>query len=721
MIARILALLTYSCGILLLLAFGLRLGGPQFVLELSHDSLGHLRGYSYAYVIPKPWGWPVLRTTGDEVDGYYSRLVLSENGVPLKYPHANAPTIDTVGEGRYAHMRTNELYFSTSDNSDPRSNGRTYEISVPLTPAPSLTKALLMATLLLLGAWALARSGGRWRWHGRTKFALTGFAVYALIWQVLIWDGRPHIINSGDGGVVAGIAAANLWPDRLASDIVYSNIANFSFYKTLTIPLTIALTRLTDDVGTSYALLSAPLLLIQMFGFYLLGRRLCPGYGWPTILAFLSVAPVYVINGELWGSLSEPLTRYAFNAFFPFVLLTALPPIAPWKPFTAMVMCAIGIYLHPVSAPSVALALWTAFALQRPPQWRWSYHLLVMIAAGSVFLIAAIPFALSFVVNFPTQSNAESAHLAGEILRDSVGSDYVSLPAALISFLHYTVATQQQGFGWLWLVIITAALMLWKVSPRMPRLFANRFRFVGLVGVGFILSSVGLTALDQTLAILRNGYPAQMDLIRNIRFLVPIALILTTSGVAWLAADITLRPLARSIALACGGAIAVLWMQSYPTVPLQELFSRLDGRINLQPDGSAQRALALLARAPSGGSVLTLPATISTPESEFVGLAVRYAGRQPTIFLQKDINLLAYSSSSSIQDWDTRQKLLKQLEMETDPARVDSLLNQMTARYGITYVLMNKDVSGALRTAIIHRGNQLGPEGDWVLQQIRQH
>ena len=56
-----------------------------------------------------------------------SRLVLLENGVPLPQGHAPHADIRTLGGGRYSHWHEN-LYFATSDGSDPRSNGRVYTV-----------------------------------------------------------------------------------------------------------------------------------------------------------------------------------------------------------------------------------------------------------------------------------------------------------------------------------------------------------------------------------------------------------------------------------------------------------------------------------------------------------------------------------------------------------------------------------------------------------------
>lgn len=54
-----------------------------------------------------------------------SRLVVLENGVPLAEGHCGHDDVRRLGAGRYSHWCAN-VYFSASDNSDPRSNGRTY-------------------------------------------------------------------------------------------------------------------------------------------------------------------------------------------------------------------------------------------------------------------------------------------------------------------------------------------------------------------------------------------------------------------------------------------------------------------------------------------------------------------------------------------------------------------------------------------------------------------
>jgi hypothetical protein len=64
-----------------------------------------------------------------------SQLVLREDGRPLGPAHSGHKDIEDFGRGRYSHWLDNKsgeyLYFSTSDNTDPRKNGRTYTVTVP--------------------------------------------------------------------------------------------------------------------------------------------------------------------------------------------------------------------------------------------------------------------------------------------------------------------------------------------------------------------------------------------------------------------------------------------------------------------------------------------------------------------------------------------------------------------------------------------------------------
>jgi hypothetical protein len=60
-----------------------------------------------------------------------SPLVIYENDKPLALPHSDHNDIEKFGHGRYAHLKGQGILMSTSDNSDPRTNGRRYYVAVP--------------------------------------------------------------------------------------------------------------------------------------------------------------------------------------------------------------------------------------------------------------------------------------------------------------------------------------------------------------------------------------------------------------------------------------------------------------------------------------------------------------------------------------------------------------------------------------------------------------
>ena len=61
-----------------------------------------------------------------DIEGF-SRLVVFEDGNPLVEAHVAQPDIKLRGRGAYIHWGEH-VFFSSSDNSDPTANGRTYSV-----------------------------------------------------------------------------------------------------------------------------------------------------------------------------------------------------------------------------------------------------------------------------------------------------------------------------------------------------------------------------------------------------------------------------------------------------------------------------------------------------------------------------------------------------------------------------------------------------------------
>jgi hypothetical protein len=85
-----------------------------------------------AYIITQNYG--TIEDTN--AAPFQSKLQIYENGVALPLAHAIHADIRSLGKGRFSHW-SGALRFSSSDNTDPRTNGRTYTYQV-LTAAPPM-------------------------------------------------------------------------------------------------------------------------------------------------------------------------------------------------------------------------------------------------------------------------------------------------------------------------------------------------------------------------------------------------------------------------------------------------------------------------------------------------------------------------------------------------------------------------------------------------------
>ena len=87
-------------------------------VECMHPEHGH------CYIASMDFG-----EEGDKFTGNKSMIVLFENGKPLGPPRSVHADVREKGMGRYSHWTRETLYFSASANTDPRTNGRKYEIA----------------------------------------------------------------------------------------------------------------------------------------------------------------------------------------------------------------------------------------------------------------------------------------------------------------------------------------------------------------------------------------------------------------------------------------------------------------------------------------------------------------------------------------------------------------------------------------------------------------
>lgn len=95
---------------------------PDRRIKLDSQMVRRRGGNAYFVLAPE------LQQEADDLE-HLSRSpwVLLEDGRPLGPPHALHSEIETIGNGRWSHWN-DAVIFSTSDNSNPRANGRHYEL-----------------------------------------------------------------------------------------------------------------------------------------------------------------------------------------------------------------------------------------------------------------------------------------------------------------------------------------------------------------------------------------------------------------------------------------------------------------------------------------------------------------------------------------------------------------------------------------------------------------
>jgi hypothetical protein len=116
-----------------LAATGVRAGADgrgRFVIEPTE--MRREIGKAWTVTLPPEW----QTTADDPAHPQRSGAVLLEDGRPLGPAHAIHQTIRDAGGGAYSHW-FELLYFSTSDGSDPRTNGREYVVEDGPRPPPA--------------------------------------------------------------------------------------------------------------------------------------------------------------------------------------------------------------------------------------------------------------------------------------------------------------------------------------------------------------------------------------------------------------------------------------------------------------------------------------------------------------------------------------------------------------------------------------------------------
>jgi hypothetical protein len=120
-------------------------GARQGVLDPG--TISAQRGHAYMSRIELAIGWPLRAAAAPGSFDPASSLTFVEDGVPLGPIEPDPTVLERNGSGRHA-LFADQLLFSTSDDSDPRTNGRAYAWLVPVEVMPSAWLLPLLASVI---------------------------------------------------------------------------------------------------------------------------------------------------------------------------------------------------------------------------------------------------------------------------------------------------------------------------------------------------------------------------------------------------------------------------------------------------------------------------------------------------------------------------------------------------------------------------------------------
>ena len=448
-----------------------------------------------------------------------------------------------------------------------------------------------------------------------------GFSALALLYAALVWNRvTPYVQLAGDAANIATFAAGPAHADLFAQDPILSDPDRYRFYAIIHVPLVRWLGAAVGGYGNAFLLLLPVHVWLQLTGFYVLGRTLFQSRLWAVMLAAVTSATFTLPLGEIWGLWPDSLPRVTFQALLPFVLALAIrfrarPAAWPWLMLGAGALT----YVHPVSAPAWALSIWLGLWVGVPADWPVGRRLGRMTLLGTICVAVMAGFACIYLTSY--EHGARSAETIA-VWTAEIHSMFRDAPGATGTF-----ARLLWSLGLLPVAIMSLPVVwLGGGTDRQKLLVVSAW----LAGQLFV-SSVVPTA-DQAIARQLGRLPLEVDLIRGLRYVVPLLLIV---GV-WAFAVLGRSPGRVRWAALLALPLAAGWMASGSGGPLDLYRSRGERRRTGRRLADALRAVRLLT--PPGATIL--------PSAN--GLAVRYEGLRPVLFCEKDENVLIYARQQEL-------------------------------------------------------------------------
>ncbi len=512
--------------------------------------------------------------------------------------------------------------------------------------------------------------------------ATLAFLAFAILYFLgRLQSNYPVVILTGDAGNIASYAAAQDHPDWFKLDPALGDANNTGVYATLHIPLIRALARLTGgDYGLAYVWLLLPQTFLQLLGFYIFGRVLFKNRFWAFLLAFLTAMIVINVGlGEIWGVWRDALPRVTFQSLLPYLLALVLvwkdrPARWPWL----MVFAGLLVYAHPISAPAWGFAIWLSLWLLQPRDWSWRRRILVMLGLGAVFLVPIAPFAINYL-SYQTRNTPADYATVMAILQAYSPANLLNIPAAFGEFLLNMTRS----------LLIPVGLAGFVVTWLLKKGERTEIKIVLLWAAGIFITSIvvpfGEQIAEQSLHIL----PIETELVRGIRYFVPLLLLFWLWPLVELAPRLAL-PQARRAAIGLGILLFGFWAATNrPDVRYmgQAALCLARGRLVCESDRAIDDlVVALRTQTQPGEGVFFFN---SAPATTSQTLSVRYAALRPLVFTTRDNGILSYANRAALPAWLAITRQVEALQDMPDPQQRLERLVPLAVSLKATYLAID--------------------------------
>jgi len=259
-------------------------------------------------------------------------------------------------------------------------------------------------------------------------------------------------------------------------------------------------------------------------GAYLLGRWLFGPPGIAALLALCMGITIWVGWGDFWGIVhSDPVPRVIFSCCWLFLLMALISAMEhPWLRPPVMLTTGLAMWVHGLSALGCGAMFFTAFALHRPKGLTFSGHLLQLMLCLCCYFVPVLLFLWPSLGQSSPFSLAELDTFK-ELFDLRWQKDYGRLGERIMLFLdpgEVRLWILCGGFlGWL-------AVLAWG-KPKARQLATMYPAFwLALICVTLFSWLEGLYAA-------RVGrLPLGHELVRNLRFLIPLSWLMIVGAVA---------------------------------------------------------------------------------------------------------------------------------------------------------------------------------------------